>query len=206
MRRLNRMITTPKTASIRNSSFMKLLYDFFPVILFFIAYKAYDLFVATAVAIAASIIQVGFYWWKHRRFERMHLISTALIVVMGGLTLLLHNNTFIMWKPTVVNWLFALAFAGSHFIGHKPMVARLLDQQIRLPDGAWVKLNLGWIAFFVIAGAANLFVAFNFSENVWVNFKLFGLLGMTLVFVVLQALYLSPYLSAQTEDNAGPRN
>ncbi|HEY3486522.1 MAG TPA: septation protein A [Gammaproteobacteria bacterium] len=184
---------------------MKLLYDFFPIILFFIAYKTHDLFVATGVAIIASILQVGFYWWKHRRFERMHLVSTALIIVLGGLTLLLRNNVFIMWKPTVVNWLFALAFAGSHFIGRKPMIAHMLDQQIQLPPDAWRKLNLGWIAFFIIAGAANLFVAFNFSENVWVNFKLFGLLGMTLIFIVLQAIFLSSHLS-EADDNSERKN
>jgi intracellular septation protein len=184
---------------------MKLLYDFFPIILFFIAYKSYDLFVATAVAIAASIVQVGFYWWKHRRFERMHLVSTALIIVLGGLTLLLRDNTFIMWKPTLVNWLFALVFAGSHFIGRKPMIARVLDQQIQLPDTAWIKLNLGWVTFFVICGAANLFIVYlhktgHVSENFWVNFKLFGLLGMTLIFIVLQAVYLSSYMPAQTDN------
>jgi intracellular septation protein len=190
---------------------MKLLYDFFPIILFFIAYKSYDLFVATAVAIGASIVQVGFYWWKHRRFERMHLISTALIIVLGGLTLVLRNNTFIMWKPTVVNWLFALTFAGSHFIGRKPMIARMLDQQIQLPDTAWIKLNLGWIAFFVISGVANLFVVYLYkigqvSENFWVNFKFLGLLGLTLIFILLQAFYLSTHLSAQTEGDAGRKN
>jgi intracellular septation protein len=190
---------------------MKLLYDFFPIILFFIAYKVYDLYVATAVAIVASVAQVGLYWLKQRRFERMHLVSTALIIVLGGLTLLLHNNAFIMWKPTIVNWLFALVFAGSHFIGRKPMVARMLDQQIQLPEAAWIKLNLGWIAFFIIAGIANLFVVYLYkigqvSEDFWVNFKFLGLFGMTIIFIVLQAIYLSTYLSAQTEDNADRKN
>jgi intracellular septation protein len=181
---------------------MKLLYDFFPILLFFIAYKLYGLYAATAVAIGASLLQVGFFWLKHRRFERMHLISLALIIVLGGLTLFSRDATFIKWKPTLVNWLFAVVFAASHFIGAKPLVARMLSQQIELPDSVWVRLNLSWIAFFLLAGAANLYVAFYYRpeldeavrEALWVNFKLFGLLGMTLLFVVAQAFYLARHL------------
>ena len=174
---------------------MKLLYDFFPIIIFFIAYQQYGIFVATGVAIAAAFLQVSLYWLKYRRVERMHLISLALIAVLGGLTLLLRDNTFIMWKPTVVNWLFAAAFLGSHWIGNKPLVQRMLDQQIELPAQVWQRLNISWVVFFFASGLLNIYVAYTFSEATWVNFKLFGLLGLTLVFLVAQGIYLANYIS-----------
>lgn len=179
---------------------MKLLYDFFPIVLFFVAYKAYDIYVATAVAIAAAFLQNGLFWWKHRRFERMHVVSLGLIALLGGLTLLLRDNTFIMWKPTVINWLFAAVFAGSHLIGKKTLVQRMLGGQIELPGPVWTRLNLSWVAFFLVSGAANLYVAYHFSEAAWVNFKLFGLLGLTLLFLVLQAVYLARYLPETSDD------
>lgn len=176
---------------------MKLLYDFFPVILFFIAYKAYDIFVATAVAIVAAFVQITLFWLKHRRFEKMHLVSTGLIAVMGGLTLLLRDNTFIMWKPTVINWLFAIAFLISQFAGNKTLVERMLGSQVSLPAAVWTRLNLSWVAFFLVSGGLNIYVAYHFSESTWVNFKLFGLLGLTLVFIVAQAVYLARYMPQQ---------
>ncbi len=173
---------------------MKLLFDLFPVILFFIAYKAYDIYTATAVIIVASAIQVGYIYLRYRRVEKMHLITLGLVVLLGGLTLILHDEAFIKWKPTIVNWGFALVFLGSHYIGQKPIVRRMMDQAIQLPDTVWLKLSYLWIGFFIFSGFLNLFVAYNYDTDTWVNFKLFGLMGITFIFIILQGLYVSRYM------------
>jgi intracellular septation protein len=178
---------------------MKLLYDFFPILLFFIAYKVYDIYVATAVTIAAAFVQTGLYWLRHRRFENTHLLTLGLLVVFGGLTLILHDPVFIKWKPTLVNWLFAIGFIGSQFIGRKPLVERMMGHAVSLPAPIWSRLNQAWTWFFVAMGALNLYVAYNFSEDTWVNFKLFGMLGLTLAFVIAQSLYLSRHLVAEND-------
>lgn len=173
---------------------MKLLFDFFPIILFFIAYKFQGIYVATSVAIVATFIQVGFVWLKHRRVEAMHLITLALIVVFGGATLLLHDELFIKWKPTVINWLFGLAFLASQYVGKAPFIQRMMAANVDLPAPVWKKLNLSWALFFLFLGAVNLYVLYNFDTDIWVNFKLFGMLGLTFAFVLLQAVFLSRYM------------
>lgn len=170
---------------------MKLLFDFFPIILFFIAAKVYDIYVATAVAIAASVIQVGYLYFRNGRVEKMHLITLAAIVILGGSTLLLQDEQFIKWKPSVVNWLFALVFIGSQFIGDKPIIQRMMGSSFTLPNTMWSKLNFIWAAFFIFIGLINLYVAYNFDTDTWVDFKLFGMLGLTLVFIILQTIYIS---------------
>ncbi|MCL4315691.1 MAG: septation protein A [Gammaproteobacteria bacterium] len=172
---------------------MKFLFDFFPIILFFAAYKAYGIYIATGVAIAASFIQVGLFWHKHRRFENMQLISLGLIAVFGGVTLLLHDEIFIKWKPTVLNWLLAAAFLGSQFIGGKNFVQRMMGAAIVLPVVIWRRLNLAWVIFFAMLGAANLYVVYHFDTDTWVDFKLFGMLGLTFAFVIAQSLYIARY-------------
>lgn len=179
---------------------MKFLYDFFPILLFFVAYKMYDIYVATGVAIAAAGVQTFAFWLKHRRFEKMHLVTFSLLLVFGGLTIFLHDPVFIKWKPTVINWLFAAVFMGSHWIGDRPLVERMMNHAIKAERPVWMRLSWLWIAFFVGIGLLNLYVAFNFSEETWVNFKLFGMLGITLAFVVGQAFYLSRYV----EDHETP--
>ena len=174
---------------------MKFLFDFFPVLLFFAAYKLFGIYVATASAIVATFVQVGVFWFKHRRFETSHLVTLVLITLVGGATLLLHDPNFIKWKPTVLNWLFAVAFLGSQFFGEKSLIQRMMDKAVQLPPAVWLRLNLSWAAFFVAMGAANLYVAFHFDENTWVNFKLFGIMGLTLLFVLLQAVFLSRHAS-----------
>jgi len=176
---------------------MKFLFDFFPILLFFIAYKMYDIYVATAIAIVAAALQTLLFWLKHRRFENMHLLTFGLLLVFGGLTLILKDPVFIKWKPTVINWLFATAFLGSHWIGSKPLVERMMSHAIQVPAPIWIRLSWMWIGFFTAIGVINLYVAFNFSENTWVNFKLFGILGITLAFVVIQALYLGRYMQEE---------
>ncbi|MBN2865565.1 MAG: septation protein A [Thiotrichales bacterium] len=173
---------------------MKLLFDLFPVVLFFIAYKMYDIYTATAVIIVATIAQVAFVYAKERRVEKIHIITLALILVLGGLTLILHDEAFIKWKPTLVNWGFALVFLGSHYIGSKPIIRRMMDSAISLPDVIWVRLSMMWIAFFILSGVTNLYVAFNYDTDTWVDFKLFGLMGMTLVFIVIQGFYINRYM------------
>jgi len=179
---------------------MKLLFDLFPVVLFFIAYKMYDIYTATAVIIVASIVQVAYFYMKHKRVEKMHVITLALILVLGGLTLILQDEDFIKWKPTIVNWGFALVFLGSHYIGQKPIVERMMGQAIALPEMIWIRLSWLWIAFFIFSGITNLYVAFNYDTDTWVNFKLFGLMGMTIVFIIIQGLYISRYIQESDSD------
>jgi intracellular septation protein len=178
---------------------MKFLFDLFPIILFFVAYKMYDIYVATAVAIVAAFVQTGLFWLKNRKFEKMHLITLAILVVFGGLTLILRDPVFIKWKPTVVNWLFGATFMGSQFIGEKTLVERMMSHAITAPVAIWRRINLAWVVFFVAMGALNIYVAYNFSEEAWVNFKLFGMMGLTLVFVFGQAFYLSRYMETEED-------
>ena len=173
---------------------MKFLFDLFPILLFFLAYKLYDIYVATAVAIGAAFVQTGAYWLKHRKFEKMHVITLGILILFGGLTLALHDPVFIKWKPTVVNWLFGVAFLGSQFFGKQTLVERMMGHAISAPPPVWARLNWAWTLLFVFMGLLNLYVAFNFSEDTWVNFKLFGMTGLTLIFVFAQAFYLSRYM------------
>ncbi|MGH8611197.1 MAG: septation protein A [Gammaproteobacteria bacterium] len=179
---------------------MKFLFDLFPVILFFVAFKIPDdpkqgILLATAVAIGASLLQTAWHWFKHRRLESMHLITLVLLLVLGGATLVLQDERFIKWKPTAVNWLFALAFLGSEYVGKKNLVQRMLERNVDLPPAVWTRLNASWAVFFVLMGTANLYVAFNFATETWVNFKLFGLMGLTVLFVFAQAFYLARHAS-----------
>lgn len=183
---------------------MKFLFDFFPVLAFFIAYyipedRAQGLYVATAVAIVAAFIQVSVYWLINRRFEKMHLITLVIILILGAATLLTRNKEFFMWKPTAVYWLFAVVFLASQFIGKKTLVQRMMDHAIQLPKTAWLNLNRSWVVFFILMGAVNLYVAYNFAEHIWVNFKLFGILGFTLLFAIGQAVYMSRFMTEADE-------
>ena len=181
---------------------MKFLYDLFPLLLFFAAFKFFDIYVATAVAIAASFAQVAFFWIRHRRFETMHLITLAVIVVFGGLTLALHNDSFIKWKPTLVYWILATLALTSQWFGKKTAIERMMSAQIDLPAPVWKRLNLSWGIFFALLGAVNLYVAFFYGpnldaetrRNIWVNFKVFGLLGITLLFTIAQAFFMARHI------------
>lgn len=173
---------------------MKFLFDLFPVILFFIAYKAGGIYAATAVGIVATVAQIAWLWFKGRKIDTMLWISLAVISVFGGLTLILQDENFIKWKPTVLYWLFAATLLGGKLFFGRNLMKALLGEQLALPEVAWSRLNGWWAAFFAFMGVANLFVAFNFSTDDWVNFKLFGATGLMLAFVLAQGLFLSKYL------------
>lgn len=171
---------------------MQFFYDLLPVALFFVAYKMADIYVATAVLIVAVLAQTLISWVRHRKVSPMLLTSALLVLVFGGLTLLIHDATFIKWKPTIVNWLFAGAFLASQFMKGPTIVQRLMGEQVKLePASLWNTLNMMWVVFFLVAGALNLWVAYRYSESTWVNFKLFGLMGLTIVFALAQGMWLS---------------
>jgi intracellular septation protein len=179
---------------------MQLLFDFLPVIAFFVAYKLANIYVATLVIIVATVLQVSVHWLRTRRVNPMHLVSAGLVLVFGGLTLAIRDTAFIMWKPTVVNWLFAAAFLASLLprFGGRPLVQRLMtttEAEFNLSPVLWRRLNWMWIAFFVMMGAVNIVVFRYFDEETWVNFKLFGMLGLTLAFVVIQGFWIAAQAS-----------
>ncbi len=173
---------------------MKLLFDLFPIVLFFAAYKFQGIFVATAVAIAATFAQIGWVWFRHRKVEPMLWMSLVIITVFGGATLFLHNEAFIKWKPTVLYWLMAAVLVGSQALFRRNLIAALLKGQLDVPPHVWFALNLAWAGFFAALGGLNLYVAFHYSTDAWVNFKLFGTLGLMVAFIVAQGAWLSRYL------------
>jgi intracellular septation protein len=181
---------------------MKLLFDFLPIIVFFIIFKFFGIYAATGGAIIVSVLQVGIHWFKHRKVPGLQLVSLALIVVFGGSTLLLHNEMFIKWKPSVLYWVLAVAFLGSQFFSSKTVIQRLMESNITLPQTVWRQLNLSWVVFFSLMGIVNLWVAYHFNTNTWVNFKLFGMLGLTLVFAILQAIYLARHISSSEKSSS----
>lgn len=210
---------------------MKLLFDFFPIILYFLTYKQAGYlientflgklvnpeqpefinatFLAIGVAIIASFAQVAYHWFKTHKFERMHIISLALIAGLGTITIMIGDPAFFQWKPTILNWLFAVVFLGSMVIGKKPIIQRMMGEHIQLPQKVWNTLNLSWVGFFFVSGAANLYVAFYYNlsatdsarMDTWVDFKLFGLMGLTIGFIVLQAIYLSRHITEDEPEN-----
>lgn len=181
---------------------MKILLDFLPVIVFFIVYKVSgDIILATAILIPATLAQMLYTWFKQHRIEKMQLVTLVLVVLLGGATIIFKDKTFIQWKPTIVNWLFGAVFLGSHFFGDKTIVQRLMESSIELSMNVWRKLNMGWVIFFSAMGTINLFVVYSFSEETWVNFKLFGMLGLTLVFILVQGLYISRHIPQQNEQD-----
>ncbi len=183
---------------------MKFLFDFFPLVAFLIAFyypedRSQGIYLGIQVIIVATAIQIFVYWLVTRTFEKIHIITFVLTVILGGATLFLQDERFFKWKPTAVNWLFALVFLGSQYIGKKPIIRRMMDHAISVPDEIWIKLNLGWVSFFIISGLANIYVAYNFSTEFWANFKVFGILGLTLIFAIGQAVYMSRYMTEVDE-------
>src|SRR6185436_17073409 len=183
---------------------MKFLFDFFPVVLFFAAFKLFDIYAATAAAIAATVLQVAWLKLRGRRVDVMLWASLAIIVVFGGATLLLQDETFIKWKPTVLYWLFGTVLAAGVLFFRKNLIRALLSEQMKLPEPIWARLNWSWVGFFAFMGAANLYVAFNFSTDLWVNFKLFGGMGLMFAFVIAQAVFLARHLEEDASEGKKP--
>ena len=189
---------------------MKLLFDFFPLVLFFGAFKLYDIYVATLVAMAASLAQVVFIRIRHQRFETTHLVTLFVILLFGGMTLIFQDDMFIKWKPTIVNWIFAVVVLGSQFIGKRTVLERLLGGQMQMPARIWKKVNVSWGLFFFGSGLLNLYVAFYFRPHLdeaartdfWVNFKVFGLLGLTLAFSIVQMMIVARYISTEPSESS----
>lgn len=181
---------------------MKFLFDLFPLLLFFAAFKVYDIYVATGVAIVASFTQVGGYWLKKRQFETMHLVALGTIVVFGGLTLFLRDDTFIKWKPTIIYWIMGGILLATQFYGNKTAIERLLGTQIVIPKHIWARQNLNWAIFFIVLGFLNIYIAFYYAldldaaarQDLWVKAKVFGFTGLTFLFVVVQALIMAPHM------------
>ena len=198
---------------------MKLLFDLFPVILFFATFKYYGsnpegaaalvagllgsavldvrqapILLATIVVIVATMAQIAWVHFRHGKVDKMLWVSLVLVTVFGGMTLIFQDETFIKWKPTILYWVFAGSLAFAALVLKKNPIKAMLGEQMTLPEPVWGKVNLSWIAFFVFMGALNLVVAFNFPTDTWVNFKLFGGMGLLLLFVLGQGLLLAKYV------------
>ena len=180
---------------------MKLLFDLFPVILFFVAFKIQGIYVATSVAIAATVAQIIWTKWRHGKVDTMLWVSFAIIGVFGGATLLLHDETFIKWKPTVLYWMFSAILLASNLFFKKNLMRSLLQEKIALPLHIWNRLNLSWSLFFAALGFINLYVEFSYSTDAWVNFKLFGFTGLMVVFILGQSVWLAKYVDEKKENN-----
>ncbi len=176
---------------------MKQFLDFLPLIVFFAFYKLYDIYAASGALIVATALALVFTWVKYRKVEKMTLITFLMVLVFGTLTLVFHNDLFIKWKVTVIYALFALALLISQWVLKKPLVQRMLGKELTLPDKVWSNLNLAWALFFLACGLANIYVAFWLPQSVWVNFKVFGLTVLTLVFTLLSGIYIYRHMPAE---------
>jgi intracellular septation protein len=170
---------------------MQIVVDFLPVIVFFAVYQFYGIYAATGAIIAVMAAQIIGQWLHKRTVNKMLLVSGALVAVLGGATLWLRSGVFIQWKPTIVNWLFAAAFLGSQFLGEKTLTERAMGHAVELDRQFWRQLNMIWVVNFALLGAANLYVVYRFDEATWVNFKLFGMLGLTLLTAIGQAIWIA---------------
>ncbi len=169
---------------------MKQLLDFLPLVVFFIFYKLYDIFVASGALIVATALALVVSWLLYRKLEKMTLITFVLVTVFGTLTLVFHNDEFIKWKVTVIYTLFACALLFSQLWMKQPLIQTMLGKELTLPAFAWRRLNIAWALFFFACGLANIYVAFWLSQEFWVNFKVFGLTGLTLLFTLISGLYI----------------
>ena len=176
---------------------MKQFFDFIPLLVFFAVYKFYDIYIATEALMVVTVLQSAIIWFTLRKLEKMHLITLGMVLVFGGFTLFFHDDAFIKWKVTVINMLFALALLIGRYGFGKNLIKQMLAKELQCPDRVWDNVNLGWVGFFTLCGLLNLYVAFNLSQEMWVNFKVFGLLGMTLVFTLLSGVYLYRHMPAE---------
>ena len=183
---------------------MKLFFDFFPILLFFAVFKTLGIYAATAVAIVATVGQIAWLWRKNGFVEPMQWVSLGVIVVFGGATLVTQDETFIKWKPTVLYWLMGGTLLIGFWLFKRNFLRVLMSAQLELPDHVWNVLLHAWSAFFAVMGCVNLWVAYNFDTDTWVSFKLFGSLGLMLVFVIAQGMYMSRYLPEEKPEDSQP--
>jgi intracellular septation protein len=186
---------------------MQQLIDFLPLIAFYVAYLLGGIYAATAALIVGCLLQLGIDWWRHRAIKPIHGITAVLAVIFGSATLLLHDPRFIQWKLSVLMWLMGAAFFVSQFVGQRPLAQRLLESTLSehlAPVSArrWRWLNFTWVLFFIAVGALNIYVARTFSEQAWVNFKVYGVTGLTVIFMFTQVLWL-PMRGAGSGDASG---
>ena len=182
---------------------MQLLFDFFPLVAFFVAFMLYDLYVATATIMVAMALQIAYQWFRHRKVNKMLLISGSLVAVFGGITLALRDPLFIQWKVTVVNWLFALAFLGSQLFGSKTFTERAMGHAVELDPAVWRQLNTLWVVNFAVIGALNLYVMYNFDLQIWVYFKTWGMIGLSLLMALGQAIWISSRSAGSAGSSSG---
>ena len=177
---------------------MQLLFDFFPILLFFLAFKlSNSISIATFIAILSTLVQLFWYRFKNGKYNKTHIISFFSILILGGATIMLNNELFIKWKPTVVYWILALLFLGSQYLGKKSIMEMLIEKNIKLPQKKYDQLNKIWALFFLFIGSLNLYVVYNFSTNTWVNFKLFGILGITCIFIIIQSIFMARHVKLE---------
>jgi intracellular septation protein len=177
-----------------------MLLDFIPVLLFFAAFKIYGIYVATIVGIVATALQVVFTRILRKRFDKQQLVTLVVFVLFGGMTLYFHNPIFVKWKPSVVFWVFGVVFIASQFVGQKPVIERMLESMMdgqaeSVPRQVWLRLNLAWGLFFLAMGALNIYIAYTYSTDIWVNFKVYGIMGLFILFSVGQAFCLTRYMT-----------
>lgn len=178
---------------------MKQLIDFIPLIIFFALYKLQDIYVATGALIAASALQIIVTYFVYRKIEKMQVITFLMVAIFGGMTIFLHDDNFIKWKVTIVYALFAIGLAVSHAIG-KSAIKGMLGKEITLPEQVWAKVTWAWVMFFTFCAALNVYVAFELPLDVWVNFKVFGLLAATFGFTLLTGLYIYKHMPKEDTD------
>ncbi|MEI6897804.1 MAG: septation protein A [Psychromonas sp.] len=180
---------------------MKQLLEFIPLVIFFIVYKMVDIYAATGALMVAMTLSFIYSYFKNgKKAEKMQIITLAMILIFGSLTLALHDDAFIKWKVTFIYSIFSIGLLVTQFIFKKPAIKQMLGKEMALPDNIWNNLNLAWATFFAVLAVANVYVAFNLSQEIWVNFKVFGLLGITLLFTVLSGIYLYKHMPQESKD------
>jgi intracellular septation protein len=184
---------------------MHFLYEIIPVFLFFITFKVYGIYTATKVGIAASAIQVSFSRIFLKKWDKAQIITLIVFTVFGSMTLYFHNAIFIKWKPTIVFWLFAIVILGSHFLMEKSLPKRIMEHALQpkhaIPDRIWRNLSYTWALFFIALGIVNLYIAYQFDDNAWVNFKFYGITSALFILSIAQAVYLMPFLSEKKQND-----
>ena len=189
---------TRKHSTYRNIN-VKFFFEIFPIIILFFVFKSYGIMAATAAAIITTIAQTAWSWMRHKKIERMMMINLGIIVILGGATLILKDETFIKWKPTALYWAFAIILTLSNLLFKKNLIKAMMGSKMKMPDALWSKLNLSWAGFFLFMGFLNLYVAFNFDTDMWVNFKLFGGMGLLLIFALGQAFVLAKHITPEDD-------